>query len=352
VLAQSPPPAEESDETPFQSARTPAAAASPSGPFSGFEPTRRKQPDPAPLQRVVIAEGPALGRLRMAVLALSSLLCLAIGFIAGEIVSLKRQAPDAPIFSPEETSASLLPDSRPRVPPTPARTDSAPPAASVPESGTPDAISSASRAALEAFFNAPGWAARATYVIDPTAAANAMRAYAGDHGDGPIEATSIKLLDAEAGFHHYQVTTPSMPEGFPVTVFRRDGRWLIDWDMFVEMKDDLFKVFAAGNGGSTGTFHLFVKPGGEGNASFRGYRLTAPIKGRSYTGFAKVGSSAQARLTAILDSEANRSDTTFQRMLADQGIPVVLQLSTKANAGGKRFISIDDLIALGWGAEP
>lgn len=320
-------------------------AAPPPNPFSDFEPPLEKPPEPAPLQRVVIAEGPALGRLRLAVLVLSSLLCLAIGFIAGELVSLKRQAPDAPIFSPEQAAVPPLPSDHPSVPPSA-------PSGDPPSSAVPDDETAASRAALDAFLKAPGWAARASYVVNPKAAANAMREDAEANGDQPIEVTSIELLAADSDFHHYWLTSPAMPDGFPVTVFRRDGRWLIDWDLFVEMKDDLFRAFASGKGPSSASFHVYIKPTDEGNASFRSYRLSAPIEGRSYTGFAKVGSSAQAKLTAIFDSEANRSNDTFRSMLGDKGIPAVLQLSTKANSEGKRFISIEDLLALSWGPEP
>lgn len=330
--------------------------ASPSSPFKPETPGPSTASESTPDHPRT--ELPALGRLRWAVLILASLLFFLIGLVTGQLLALRGNCLAAPIFRTTPAPASEAtdlpaPDAAPTLPPliSPPPPSEPPSTPDPAEIARPDDPIPRSREILEAFLDAPTWEKRLPHVLDPDRLRERMQQHAAETGDGPIAYTGIEGPVVAPGLHRFDVTTPALPRGFPVTLFQQGEDWKIDWDMFREFHDDAFRHFAAGTGGDEGSFHLFVKPDDAGNENYRAYQLTAPIEGRSYVAFAKRGSLAAAKLDAVFSNEADQESPVFQQMLRGVGIPVVLQLTTRRNGEGQRFLLIEDLLARYWGPE-
>jgi len=323
-------------------------------------------------------------RLRTAVLVLSCLLCSVISYIFGYVMAQKSRDFAAPIFSdpeailevtplPEPPATDPLPepppskplpeatpetetDPSPLIPPTiedpePDAEESSP-ASEVDLSGEPEPPSSdtAARATLDAFLSAPDWASRSAYVLDADEVRTAMKTHAEEHGDGPMETTAVDSAFVFPDQEHFVVRTTDVPEGFPVTLQQVGPDWRIDWKVFQEFHGDQFRRFASGKLGEEAEFHLYLRPHAKQDANgFTRYQLTAPIKGRSYPAFGKGGSLAQAKITALLDSEEMRSNPDIQELLANDGVPLVLKLSYQSRGKEQNFLLIEDLVAQGWG---
>ena len=331
----------------------------PESPFSGLRPDPRPTPrPPEPHLTQKIIDIPALGRLRWAVLVLASLLFFLVGLVTGQILALKGRTLSAPIFHPhprQDSRALASGDEPPAIPPEPtlpAASSITPPPVELgaPEAGEASEME-ASRAVLESFLDAVRWEDRQPFVIGSEGVEDRMKGQSLESGEGPIAYTGITGPKIAPQLHNFTVTTPSLPQGFPVTLFKIEDQWKIDWDMFQEFHDDLFHRFAAGDRGDSEVFHLFVKPGESGNEHYSGYQLSAPIEGRSYGAFAKKGSEAEAKLQTIFGDPQSAEDPVFQQMLKGVGLPVILELSTSKNSSGQRFLLISDLVARYWGPE-
>lgn len=353
---QLPPVRNPESNSPAQAAREPRPHP-PEKPFAGFRPQERIQPDPSPPARE--SSRKVLTRLRSAVLILSCLLCLVLGFICGHIHSLRDQSVPAPIFSIDPTPAPPLqvvdPDTRPAltgpVPPpelagpdTPAPTPEPPPEIETP----PTPPKPASLTTLEAFLSAPTWSARAVHVIDPEESGPSLR----ERGDGVIKPLSIRPDVMDDDFHHYVVSTEKIPEGFPVTLIRREDGWRVDWTTFDEFAHDRLRAFAAAGTGEA-DFHVFLKPVETANEHYLRCQISAPkpMEERSFPAFARLDGKAAAKIRLLLEDENIKKDADYQRLLADQGLPVVIKLTRSSNSQGQPFLVIQDLIRFGWAPE-
>jgi hypothetical protein len=348
--------------TPTAPVEVPAAASPP----AASQPPFADRPTPAAAPAAALDEPPEclaprhVRRLRAAVLILSCLLCSLISYIAGYLTALKRQVVSPPIFA--DVSAMLPPPAAsddappPGVPlPEPAEDPANSAAASTPEAdpvGSPPAPQPglAAEATLKAFLSAPDWASRLAYVMDPEDVRAAMKKHAEKEGDGPIEIDSIESAYVFPDQEHFIIKTKRIATGFPVTIQRVGDDWRIDWETFEEFHGDAFRRFASGTLGENGEFHLYLKPQlSQDPNGFVRYQLTAPIEGRSYPAFAKRGSIAQAKITALLESESMKENPDIQKLLAKDGIPLILKLSYQSRGQNQNFLQLEDLVAQGWG---
>ena len=320
--------------------------------------------EPAPAQAPAECLAPKhVRRLRAAVLILSCLLCSVISYVFGYVMAQKSRSFAPPIFAdpaaildspglPEERTEAQPPD-LPELPddtPLKAAPDTALPESDL--SGTPESTSPApaARATLDAFLSAPDWASRSAYVLAADEVRADMKAHAEEFGDGPIDTTGIEPAYAFPDQEHFIVRTETIPTGFPVTLQKTGMDWRVDWQVFHEFHGDLFRRFASGKLGATGEFHLYLRAHAKQDANgFTRYQLTAPIEGRSYPAFGKRGSMAQAKITALLDSEEFRSNPDIQELLDKDGVPLVLKLSYQSRGQDQNFLLIEDLVAQGWG---
>jgi hypothetical protein len=229
-------------------------------------------------------------------------------------------------------------------------------AANPPPLGEPDlpAITDpprpSSRETLVAFLEAVDPETRRRHVLDPESVDAPMVAAAASGAGGPLDYLEIKpeLLDED--LHHYRVKTPDLPDGFPVTLHRAaEGGWAVHWPTFDEFSRDKLAKFAAGKLGESGRFHVFVREESGNSPHFALFRVRAPISGRDYPAFVKRDAPLYSRLIAALDTGA-RSDT-FARVVAERGIPVVLELAYRRNAEDQPYLLIERLIALSWSPE-
>lgn len=319
-------------------------------------------PAPSPTEAAECLAPKQFRRLRTAVLLLSCLLCSLISFIAGYLLALRSQVFPAPIFAdspaflPPSIEAVAQPPVQPPPHEEPVEPESPTEAVSTREdvdltgSPTDPQPRPAAQATLEAFLSAPDWASRMAYVLDPEEVRSSMKKSAEESGDGPIEATSIKSAYVFPDQEHFTVKTEAIPAGFPVTLQRQGGDWRIDWEIFDEFHGDRFRRFASGKLGETEELHVYLKPhASEDPNGFARYQLSAPIEGRSYPAFSKRGQLAQAKISSLLDSDSVKENAALQKLLANDGIPVVLKLSYQSRGQNQNFLLIEDLVAQGWG---
>jgi len=350
---QLPPARNQESNSPAHAAREPRPT-SPEKPFAGFRPQERIQPDPSP--PAPESSRKILTRLRSAVLILSCLLCLVLGFVCGHIHSLRDQSVPAPIFTTDPTPLPPLqvvdPDTRPALPgpippPELAGPDDPPPAPEPPpEIETPPTPTKpASLTTLEAFLSAPTWSARAVHVLNPEESGPSLQ----ERGNDVIKTLSIRPDVMDEDFHHYVVSTDKIPEGFPVTLIRRDDGWRVDWTTFDEFAHDRLRAFAAAGTGEA-DFHVFLKPGESANEHYLRCQISAPkpMADRSFPAFARLDGQAAAKIRILLEDENVKNDNDYQRLLADQGLPVVVTLTRSSNSQGQPFLVIQDLVRFGW----
>ncbi|RYD25806.1 MAG: hypothetical protein EOP87_23800 [Verrucomicrobiaceae bacterium] len=255
-----------------------------------------------------------------------------------------------PPLPPQQQDATPKPDS-------PAPADSADTAANPPSGAPPKLpgkgsakeptkIITAAETTLRAFLEAPDWASRSTYVLSPETVRPKMEAYAKDNPDGPtpFESFSVKhsQVDENTGstLFVFQVESPSTPGGIPVAILETAKGWLVDWESFVEFRDDQFKQFTEGPVDLKGDFHLIVTaaqgpPGtAQENENFAGFSLSPPLPDRQRTAFVRKTSPTYQQL-----KEATADGRVFTPVLE----------VAKRNAGDKQsFLEILSIKATDW----
>ncbi len=168
----------------------------------------------------------------------------------------------------------------------------------------PVKVSAAAEASLRAFLEAPDWAARNAHVLFPETVRSAMESYSREAPDGPTPFKSIAVkqsqTDEKTGntLFIFLVEIESLPTSIPVAVAETPKGWLVDWQTFIEFRDDRFKKFASGPSGKTGHFHLIVstpppdRAASTENEHFASFLVDPPIPGRQELAFVKKNSDA------------------------------------------------------------
>jgi hypothetical protein len=303
----------------------------------------------------------------MVLLLFFSILSAVAGFVAGYFLGGARQ-PTAPAGTAQPPATPAVPqekqpDATPVLPPDPpaeplpekvAPAPAEPPASEI-EPPAPDAAATpaeplrllaAPEAALKAFLSAPDWQARAKLVLDAERVAAKMELYHSEAPDGPTAALS---LSADAAHDEdvqgprlvtYRVATEAAPAGFPVAVVETPAGWKVDWESFIEFRDDHFRRFAAGEGSAEGAFHLMVRNThyfGEpfpGSDKLTAFRVDPPLPDREQYAFVPTGSELHKTLAAA--TEWGRPCTP------------VLELVRKEHAPGKTHLEITRIAAPNW----
>jgi hypothetical protein len=199
--------------------------------------------------------------------------------------------------------------------------------------------------ALKAFLDAPDWTTRSAYVLLPEKMRAAMQAYSQESNDGPTPYESISVensyTDKESGstLFIFKVTTKQHPQGFPVAVAETKSGWQIDWESFIEFRDDLFKTFVEGPAGKTGRFHLIVSTPPQARATntenehFSSFLLDPPLPGRQRMAYVKKTSEIHGRL----------------KQMTEGGIfTPVLEVAKRTTPDGKSYLEITRIIAEDW----
>jgi hypothetical protein len=252
-----------------------------------------------------------------------------------------RTLPEAPLEPKPEPQPEPQPEP---VPPTAEPTPPADPPAT-PDDGALKIIP-APEAALKAFLTAPDWKSRALHVLHPETTVDKMESYHATTPDGPTPILSLHADATDDGRKEgrrllsYLIATEAQPAGFPVAVVETPDGWKIDWETFVEFRDDHFGRFAAGQGGETGAFHVLVRNThyfGEpfpGSDQLTAFRLDPPLPDRNHYAFVPTGSELHKTLAGA---------TEWGRPCSP-----VLQLARKSHGDSKFHLEIEAILAPNW----
>ncbi|MCW1926370.1 hypothetical protein OKA05_27715 [Luteolibacter arcticus] len=303
----------------------------------------------------------------MILLLFFSLLAALAGFVAGYGFGSKSILPDPsspalPPTAPQPTpptkvepisdppAESTLPEPPPTPSPVPAQPE--PPVESDPTESQPQPepspikVIAAPEAALKAFLSAPDWRSRAKHTLHGDRLLKKMEAYHTDTPDGPTKTLSLTVDashdDPEKGTNlfTYRVGTETHPKGFPVAILQTPDGWKVDWETFVEFRDDHFRRFATGEGSDIGAFHLVVRNTHYFGAPFSGidkltaFRVDPPLLERDQYAFVPTGSELHKTLAAATEW--------------GHPCPAVLQLARKKQPDGKTHLEITSILAPNW----
>lgn len=295
------------------------------------------------------------------VLVLSILLTAVVSLVAGYVVGSRSNwiiaktpfpplppniAATPPVTPPPDPPPVLVRPLLP-APETEPAPKAEPPTLSEPiQKPEPAKASAAAEAALKAFLDAPDWTTRSAHVLFPDKVRPAMEEYSRKAPDGATACKSISIqnsyTDKSTGntLFIFQVVTESRPTGFPVAVAETSNGWLVDWQAFVEFRDDLFKSFADGPADQTGRFHLMVTmpPAQRGsnteNEHFSSFLLDPPYPGSQRLAYVRKTSDTHATLSAALSSGALFTP--------------VLEVAKRKTPDGKTYLEITKVLATDW----
>jgi hypothetical protein len=210
----------------------------------------------------------------------------------------------------------------------------------------PAQASAAAETSLRAFLEAPDWAARSAHVLFPEKLRGAMEAYSREAPDGPTAFKSIAVkhshIDELTGSSLliFYVATETFPAGIPVAVKETSGGWRVDWQAFVEFRDQLFQKFVDGPADRTGRFHLVATPppperaAKTDNEHFSSFLIQSPLDAQPQLGFVKKSSE-------VFNS--------FQSATKDGGIfTPVLEMAKRQTADGKSYLEVLKITATDW----
>lgn len=310
---------------------------------------------PARLEPVPQASAPApppAPDLRRSVLVLSVLLASVVSLVIGYLVGVRSDwliartpFPEFPAI-PAADVAPLKPTPAPVLVKQPAEPDPEPAPAPPDPAPEPARASDAAEAALRAFLDAPDWSARAAYSLAAEKVRPIMEAYAREHPDGPTPTRGISVessyTDPETGdtTFIFRVRTEEAPTGFPVAVAGTEQGWLVDWETFIEFRDDRFRQFAEGPADRSARFHLLVrKPtteqaAGTENEHFTSLMVEPPMPDRQRLAYVRKGTETFDRLAAA----------TSGGMIAAP----VLELAKRTTPDGKSYLEITRILAADW----
>jgi hypothetical protein len=290
-------------------------------------------------------------------LLLTAVICLVTGYMVGvrsdwlvantpfpklEAIPEPVEAPTKTVLvKPPVSEPELTPPVQPSVEPVP-EPETPPISEPQPE---PAKASAMAESALKAFLDAPDWTTRSAYVLLPEKVRTTMEAYSRTAADGPTSYKSVSVensyTDRKTGntLFIFKVVTNQHPSGFPAAVSETSSGWLVDWESFIEFRDDQFKAFADGPADRTGRFHLIVsspppsRAANTENEHFSSFLLDPPIPDRQRMAYVKKSADIHARL---------------REMTASGIFTPVLEVAKRKTPDGKTYLEITAIIAEDW----
>jgi len=162
----------------------------------------------------------------------------------------------------------------------------------------------AQRNALILFLEAVSWRERLPVIYRSASLQNKIEDYYRRHREQVFDDYELEFFHHEENrkdggpYFIFFVTTATSPEGFPVIVRKVQGRYLVDWECFVEFHDQLFVKFRIDPSAPAEDFCVVVK-----RADYRGgdrdqfttldrylsYRIELPYTDRDYYAFIEKG---------------------------------------------------------------
>lgn len=249
-------------------------------------------------------------------------------------------APAAPTVPPPAAASPT-----PLTPP-PAATTGLTPPTSPPRINKVPADAKPALDTLQKFLAAPDWQARAAFVQKPAAVKPTMEKHAAKFGDGAVYPTVIDFVERYVGkdgappYCMFEVSGGTLPHPVLVLVEQPPkGEPVVDWEAFVEFKDDLLLKFLETEGAPAQTFrvlmrrkHYFDKDVPE-IASKDAFQLQQP--NAAFDGHVFIPKSNP--LSKQLANQLGWS----------QDMPVVVELAWKTN-GKHHWVEISKIVSYGW----
>ncbi len=184
-------------------------------------------------------------------------------------------ASEPPVAAPVAKPVAPVPPagSEPEIP-RPTVVGATPEAVAKPETvAKPEAVAPADaskpQSALEGFLAAPDWKSRLAFIQDAPRLRPLVEEYYRSRPDGPIKIDSIDLFHSQEvgvtgyAFYIFSVvladdSTASGPSTFTVVVNQTDEGFRVNWEAFIQFKDNHFSKFLASPGGVPKRFYLVL----------------------------------------------------------------------------------------------
>jgi len=342
----------------------------PSTPVAGYEEEPLPQPSaPSSAPAFVPIPSPDAGSVStaprrtskvgwIALCGVIAIVCLVGGFLLGNTFKLEPSPPPPVVVAPIKPKVPVA-EPTPPIPASPPATADAKPEAKptteapkAPEpvpplpATEPKKVVAEAEATLRAFLEAQDWKARSAYVLSADSLRPKMEIYAKNNSDGPTPFESFTVKHSQVDEKNgstllvFQVNSPAAPAGIPVAVLETSSGWLVDWESFVEFRDDHFKHFTEGPSDLVGEFHLIVTSPPpspdipQENENFASYLIAPPLPDRQRTAFVKKSNPAYAALKAAT---------------ADGHIfTPVLEVSKRSLPDGRGYLEILSIKATDW----
>jgi hypothetical protein len=174
-----------------------------------------------------------------------------------------------------------------------------------------------------------------------------MKAHAAVHGEGPIayNAAVPKLSGTVPGTsyptHLFLVTTPSQPNGFPVSVEDTEAGFRVDWDAFVQFNDNLLESFLADPSAPPATFFVVLRRGhfcGEKVPHLEEklcYRVMSPI-------------SAETEQFAFIDTHSPVGEEAMKTLSWGRTFRPIVRLEWIQEGDTEPYVTISEIIRSTW----
>ena len=118
---------------------------------------------------------------------------------------------------------------------------------------------------LRNFLGAPTWQERAAYVQKPDVVKPIMEKHAARYGDGPVAPATIKFVDRHPGrdggppYCMFEIDGGELKHHVLVLIEQpKEGEPKVDWETFVEFKDDLLLKFLENEGEPNQSFRVML----------------------------------------------------------------------------------------------
>lgn len=171
----------------------------------------------------------------------------------------------------------------------------------------PSSVLSAAKSALGDFLAAADWKSRGKLVLLPETTLPRMERFHEKHPDAPPGAIRLGIDHGEASATTilmlvvFRVHTATHPTGFSVAVSETPDGWKVDWQSFVEFRDELFIEFVTGKATDNDPFHLLIQPSTEPTETDDRitYILSDPVRPREFLATVRKGHDTEKSLADI-----------------------------------------------------
>lgn len=224
------------------------------------------------------------------------------------------------------------------------------PAAAAPAGSEEDRLTE-QRAAIDRFLAAKTWEERLPLIYEGDDLRERVKAHYASHPDGPVKAVRAQWFDMDEvpadgsdPFYAFYLSIEGTEGEFPIVVRKRGGKFLVDWELFVECKDRLFTRFRDSQEAGPRSFRLVMQRHSywgkdrevfKDMDSYNCYKIEAPFPDSETFVFLPKSSPELPKLEEI----------------AGWGMPpvdVVLQLERKAFPHGVKHLVIKSLEKPSW----